>query len=90
MRWMDGPLMQSSAVTHGVPVAMAVVQVGGEIGADGGTNADTAGSDRQAPPAVAAAARARVAAADLVDVEAAIFAKVLRREMSGSRPVRHY
>ena len=68
--------MQSSAVTHDVPVAVAVVQVGGEIGADGCTNADTAGSDRQAPPVVVAAARARVAAADLVDVEAAIFAKV--------------
>ena len=52
------------------------------MGADGGTNADTAGRDRQAPPA-AAAARARVAAADLVDVEAAIFAE-LREEMSAA------
>lgn len=77
MRWMDVPLMPSSAVTHDMPVSPSVVvQVGGEIGADGGTNADTAGRDRQAPPAVAAAARTRVAAADLVDVEAAIFAKV--------------
>ena len=67
--------MPSSAVTLDMPVSMVVLQVGGEIGADGGTNACTAGRYMQAPPAVAAAARARVAAADLVDVEAAIFAK---------------
>ena len=67
--------MPSSAVTLDMPVSMVVLQVGGEIGADGGTNACTAGRYMQAPPAVAAVARARVAAADLVDVEAAIFAK---------------
>lgn len=74
MRWVDVPLLMqaSSAATHDdVPVSI----VEAEIGADGGTNADAAGRDRQAPPAVAAAARARVAAADLVDF-GAIFAEV--------------
>ena len=81
MRWMDVPLMQSSATLCDVPVSVAVVQMSGEMGADGGTNADTAGGDKHAPPIVAAVASARVAAADLVDVEEAIFARSSLKKM---------
>ena len=79
--------MQSSAAPCDVLVSVAAVQAGGEIGADGGTNADIAGRDMHAP----AAARARVAAADLVDVEEAIFAKFVEENDAMSRcgAVRH-